>query len=1475
MADLSELFARLNGGASGNQQQQQHSNLQPSVSSPLFSPQPTGPQPHHQSAIMSPNSSMANTPAPEQGHASQQTPQQQSTNLLNLLRFNSHSGRQPQRQVSQHTTQVTDASDLMANVMGTRAASQGAPAPAQAMPVPAQQNPQDLLLRLLNHPKPAQQASGRSSRAASTAVASNKPETVVDDLAQDLADAELEQVPSDPAASTPAAASPMRVFGSDGQEPASTRFQPEPTALAPKFTYVNPFDQLEAASPRNRTPIQQASKPPAPSPAPARKVEILKKNAFEAPVPTAREEAHTHETVAEAVSDLGEQVGQQIEEALAEAETAAHVPEELEDLPAEDIAEIQEVMAEIATEIKADFADASKAEEIEAALPKPLAAALKEVATEVADDSVADNWETAEAEESMAKDDQTVIVYRFPMRAFASIQVNEIPSRRLHFANELFMDIARLKKDFDQIDRSLVAASKNFIVYALVKKGGFRIIRQENGHYRQVFENHQERIFNIALCTAADDSPSQQSLESILGIGVNGTVFWTSLDPAREDQFGENLDSQGLMLPPSPSQDDNTSGGQLKTRAKPSSRHPEFFAVGRGKSIHIVFPRVAAEYARTKSRICHTEKYLKERSLKILTGKAGKDFTFSEDDTIIVSLDKAGRMRFWDIRTLTDPDLGNPRSPPRQVEVSETLLEFHTTTPNAKSWPTSVFFFDKDKPYTKGIALRYVMVGMKQNHAFQLWDLGLNKAVQEIHLPHENESDAICSVSFHPRTGIMAVAHPTRNSIFFVHVSCPRYNLPVLSQAAYISRLANKGDRGQLPPVNATAIMTSITEYSFASKGQIRSLHMLNEPAGPADVDDPDNAALFELYVMHSKGVCVLRIRRSDLGWKKEGEPINPREAEEEGVITITQLKPPQPVTTDESSTAGDVPAPKSVSDRSARETLKREESNVSRQSINPEAAMRASTLAKVESKQDAARAAIINGGDKAEKKKKKRSTAETASQVSASASGTVSGSTSIRAPAPPSYAQAAQATQATPQSRSPAPPEAPVESAKIKADDNEAPEWAKQLISKHFQQPSAPSAESAPAPAAEFDAQKLEEIVQAEITKGFSRELEVMYKRIDEDKRVMNAANGAKQEAILRMVSSTLNENVEGVIRKMVDDNIRNVLLPEVLAKTSATLEQGLGTNIKSTLGPLLAKEVPDAVSRALKHPQMFQSLSDQVAKKITGNFEPMVVASVGTVVNPAISNLSSLIERQIGAELRQAHAQRREDAAKIAQLTDTVHTCLETIQTMVATQAELQSQVAKLHQAIEEREGPRGVRSVYQGSPQVTRSPPKKTPEELELESIAQLMSEGNYEQGTMMWLQSPRSSALFDSVFVRCDPSYLSQVSPLLALSTGAVVSDSLGRNLTERLMWLDAVLRSVNANVSITSNTHLASPNMVLQDAEIRDIIPKIMDVVIQRLTAAYIQLNESTSGSPLLRIISQLVNKCNEMTRAAVPFSPRG
>ncbi|ORY01494.1 hypothetical protein BCR34DRAFT_493817 [Clohesyomyces aquaticus] len=1465
MADLQELFARLNGQQSAASQSASAGNQastynHPTVSSPIYTPSPSGPHPHHQSAVMSPNTSVANTPAPEHGAVAvrPQTQQQQSTNLLNLLRFNQQPADGNARPeplpslVDKFSAQNPSGSWM--SPPNPAAAHPRAPYPSaldSAYPARLQasaqssENPQDLLLRLLNQPKPSQtdNPSTRHSSTSFTPAAATSPETALAEPTHSN-EGDVEKVFPDGEVK-PA----MHIFGTDGAGQ-SSRVEPESTPKPPKFTYVNPFDKLEAASPRNRTPAPETSRSPAP------KMEILKpKHARDGSSTTSIDSkgqpshkarklspsaSSQHGTVSEAVSGLGEQVGKQVGEALAEAENeseAQAAKEELASMSPEEVREVEEAIVETAIEIQKELQDKSNVEALEATVPKPMADALRDVVNTVAQADVADSWESAEAEDSSAKDEeQKVIVYRFPMKAFSSITVEGMPQHRISFRTESIMDIARLKKEFDQIDRSLVSATKNFIVYANVKNGGFRIIKQDNGDYRQVFQNHHERIFNIALCASGEEVVDP--VESILGIGVNGTVFWTSLEAAREDQFGDDLDTRGLIIPPSPSQDDNTSGGQLKTRAKPSSRHPEFFAVGRGKSIHIVWPKVAAEYVRGKSRICHTEKYLKERSLKILTGKAGKDFTFSEDDTVIVSLDKAGRMRFWDIRPLTHPDMGIPAQP-ATAEVKDTLLEFHTTSPTAKSWPTSVFFFDKDKPFNKGIALRYVMVGMKQNHAFQLWDLGLGKAVQEINLPHEKESDAICSVAFHPKTGIMAVAHPTRNSIFFIHVSCPRYNLPPLSQAGYITRLAAKNDKSGAPlaPVNATAIMTSITEYSFASKGQIRSLHMLNESAGPTDVDDPDNAALLELYVMHSKGVCSIQVRRSDLGWKKEGEPIHPKEAVEEGVISLALLKPPQPIPDDSTSTGGDTSVPKS--ERSARESIKKESSNVSRQSMTPEAAMRASTLAKVESKQDAARAAIINGGEKSEKKKKKRAATDTASQASSAP----------RLP-PPSYAQAAQAVTQVAPAKAPSPPASSApEPVVAKPVEGEAPEWAKKLISQHFQQTTTPAANNA-----ELDLKKVEDVVQAEISKTLSREFVALNKRLDDERRVFLATFESKQQAVLRVVSSTLSENLEKVLLKMIEDTVRTVLLPEVVQNTAATIEKTISNGLRSTLDGQLAKELPESVLRALKNPQTVQSLSDTVAKKVSGTLEPKLSASFGTIINPAISGLSNTVEHEIGHQLRQAQIQHRDDADKIAQLTDTVQILTETVQTMVANQSELQNQVMKLQQLLSQphgREAP-----VSHASPRPLKSPVKqKTPEQVEAEAITRLMAEGNYEQGTMQWLQSPRSVELFDTVFVRCNPAYLNQVSALLALSTGAVVTETLEQHVPERLIWLEAVLASVDPN-----------------DPEIHDIVPRIMDVLNQRLTAAYIKLNETTPNPQMLRRISALVKKVNDLARAVANSS---
>ena len=97
------------------------------------------------------------------------------------------------------------------------------------------------------------------------------------------------------------------------------------------------------------------------------------------------------------------------------------------------------------------------------------------------------------------------------------------------------------------------------------------------------------------------------------------------------------------------------------------------------------------------------------------------------------------------------------------------------------------------------------------------------------------------------------------------------------------------------------------------------------------------------------------------------------------------------------------------------------------------------------------------------------------------------------------------------------------------------------------------------------------------------------------------------------------------------------------------------------------------------------------------------------------------------------------------------------------------------------------------------------------------------------------------------MRCNPAYIQSLTPLVALSVSAAVSSSLESNIPERLIWLDAVFVSINP-----------------RDPDIREVAPKIMDVLSSRLQAAYMQIAESNPTDPVLRKISQLSRRAREL-----------
>ncbi|KAK2879555.1 hypothetical protein FQN49_000748 [Arthroderma sp. PD_2] len=1457
-ADLQALFARIKprpgpgGHPSENQNpflppqahhQQQRGGASPGVmsptqvnyaspyaSSPLFSPPLPSNPPHHGSDVMSPNYS---TPQSEQN---QQPITSDRTNLLNLLKFSQpaggqssnppaetgppsgtpgrveangngggHRGASGQRNIS--------ASDIMASFLGRPAAASATQ--GQSSTVPGRHSPverssatppasgdatQEMLLRLLNQPT-AQKAKGVDFTSPSQSEFPSTPLKKVD----------TNERPAQVSNPSPEErkSSPIRTFGSaDSNE--ATQFDPMQSKAPNKgtiFSHVNPFEHLAAASSRNRSPNNQPhsgrASPSVGVPKTGKEnqkgrstPEDLKRPASQIASEENGDRVQGKQaTATEAKEPTSQQNGRTSTPTGLEGTTAADVGTKAEKSaqgtgkkvksehpkPEDDIP--QEVLDNISKQMHS-AKEISKEKEVTEPVKKAAATSSDEAADpakeETKNENVAENWETE------AEADRIVPVYNFPLKPFVSItwKANLKP---VGIRDDGVMDIARLKKGFDQLDRSLTSATSEYIVYALAKNGGARIIRQDDGHDRQIFRSTNDRIFNVSVSQSPSGSAIKE--QAFLGIGVSGSVYWTAISRGEEDFFEKDtLETQSLIFPPFPASDENTSGGQLKTRAKQSYRHPEFFAIGRGKSIHIVRPRVAlAEYGFNTPGKVDTEKYFKEKCVKIATGKAGKDFAFSGDDTVIASLDKTGRLRFWDIRDIDDMLATN------KCDIRIPLLTLVTGSPNEKCWPTSVTFIDKQRPYMKAQALRYILVGLKQNHTLQLWDLGLGKAVQELNFPHSNESDAICSIAYHASSGIIVVGHPTRNSIYFIHLSAPKYSLPSMSQAAFIQAVTNKDP--DLPKPDSTACMSGIRELSFGSRGQLRSLEFLplSKLSGPRGVEE-DNG-LFELYVMHSRGVTCLSIKKLDLGWNIDNKIIESIDALDKGYIEIKDLQPPQP--TEEGSRGEEASTPSKSPRREVKE-VKKEAASVSTTSILESPKKKATAESVSTSAQPQQEQA---SSEKSDKKKKKKEAA----------------------------AKSKEAAKAPEES-----PEAPIASP------------VKPIITRNktpAEQPRPRQVETEASIESSFtmdslskEVQKIEQNLTSMFSSSLSGGLDTVYRRFEDDRRTQDKIATMRQDEVLRLVSKTLTENVEKTLVRIVSENIKESVVPALKDNTASVLDKHVSGAVKTAL--------PEAISQTMQAPATVRALSELMLPTITGHIEKGIATTVSKTIIPAFKEeqaraaekLTKDVEKKFAGKLKQLEDQQIKDSVKIDELTALVRNMAESVSTIAQAQNGFGNEILKLHQQFSAKGEPEPSRErSFSGSNEANNTP--TSVEETELAQITQLMTDGKYEEASIRWLQSSQQAELFTNLFVNYNPSYLATLSPLVALSVSAAVTSSMQSNVAQRLTWLQQALRTVNVG-----------------DPAISEVAPRIMDILIQRLEGLFLSIAETSPNDPLLHRI---------------------
>ncbi|KAM3422615.1 hypothetical protein BST61_g104 [Cercospora zeina] len=1398
MADLSELFSRI--------KQQQPSEAPasqpppsalwarpayepPTVSSPLVSPPSHTPNPQHASNIISPVNPSSHAGTPNQDA-------NRTNNLLNLLKFHGQSGQQqppqsgamaglsnvqsnrhtsiqipaaqPREGASSRSARPLSVADVTASLQrsssGSVVSQRNLSGLDDELRSKSSGHPQDILLNLLKGPKA--QTPALVARPDSQNGRTLKQQPDVDDLSKQFGQASVGSTASQPARES----TPARQFGSSA---GNTPFEGPNANKASMFNYVNPFDQLHTSSPlnRNRTPQpgEQATVP--------KKIEILK-----------------HDRSASSAQNG---------ESLQPKAKSRKIDDDASSVSTKSISK---------ESVEKQVAHALKAADSREPLNSRAATDDERIKKETANnEDVESNWESAEDD---GKADYKVEVYNFPMKPFVSLQVRPLKHTR-SIRQEHFMVIAQLKKEFDQIDRSLVTASQTHIVYAQVatKKdnGGFRIIRQDSGDHKQVFRSSGERIFNVQLCSnvAMKDS----DVETVLGTGVHGSVFWTSLVKSRGEAFqDDDVEAHGFILPPVATAEENTSGSPVKTRAKMSARHPDYFAIARGKHVFIIAPDTVRNSAYTdpSTRRVNSEKYFAEQTLKINTGKAGKDFCFSEDDTVIVSLDKNGRFKFWDIRDLTAQASVRSFEPRKHepVELREPILQHTAVTsgskPDEKPSVSSIMFLDKEKPFNKGSALRYMLVGFKQNHILQLWDLGLGKAVQEIRLPHEKDSDGICSVTYHPKTGIVTVGHPTRNSIYFLHLSAPKYNLPTMEQAKYMRMFATNDSA--LPKPDSTAIMSGLREFSFAKVGQLRSVDMLRTPVENAGENGTEEETLFELYIMHSKGSVGISIKREDLGWDKQSKMTNPKDAVKEGVIEVRDLSLPK-----QSSSLGDRTEADTTSKQLPKSTI------LSR----PEPA-------KAPSPQNVV----------------KRETARPTTPLSNGQQHRIVSPEPPNKPLPqippgnPPLITADSYSHAALRTKSPTGSKSSDEVPRSVIISPKAKEAVLASATNASTQASAPIAQSG-------DYQSL-----------LTHQFDSLYQRIESDKRVRDAAAGAKQDALLRLVSSTLTENVDRSLSSIIATRIEKDVIPTLTEVTSKVVDrkiaESLPPQLNASVSAAMKANLSHTLQQALQDKEVHKAISEltanQVAQRVQQQVSAVLQQHLPEMTTKAAQKMVGDLESKFNQHQRSFEAQRQQDSAKIEELSGIVRSLSTTLQAMAASQASFQEQILKLQR--DAGSGQTGTGRSTSTSPTANEQTPAE-PEDNDILNMTQLLMDGKYEEATIQWISSDRQADIFDKLFVRVNPTYLSQLSPLVALTVSAAITSSFDSFVSERLDWLTRVLQQID-----------------VRNEDIMDVAPKIMDVLTQRLQGAYMAISEARPSDPALRSISNLSRQVHEIRRVA-------
>ncbi|KAI0256476.1 hypothetical protein BJV78DRAFT_1164626 [Lactifluus subvellereus] len=163
----------------------------------------------------------------------------------------------------------------------------------------------------------------------------------------------------------------------------------------------------------------------------------------------------------------------------------------------------------------------------------------------------------------------------------------------------------------------------------------------------------------------------------------------------------------------------------------------------------------------------------------------------------------------------------------------------------------------------------------------------------------------------------------------------------------------------------------------------------------------------------------------------------------------------------------------------------------------------------------------------------------------------------------------------------------------------------------------------------------KMEENLYTRIGRLVGKELDKQHQRLEDLRVSEQAADVARQEKLLKLISNELTKNTTRVVEMAVKAEVQNSVLPSLENITKNEVKAVLNSQIAKGLGDSMSLALPSEIERLLLRPDVSNHVARTFSSAITPIIERHVKEAINKTLIPAYTAQSSSMHQELSREI------------------------------------------------------------------------------------------------------------------------------------------------------------------------------------------------------------------------------------------------